>query len=178
MDRWNEIDEFHSFHDDTIEVKRAGRVIWAPKGAGVDWKVIPQAPKPAATEKLQAIQARKLARKFSVKAIYHREDGQAWNLRLVPTPVHKYSTNDGAQVVSGYLHVFCRATDPETMLALEVRRLPDGTFGWHFVAANFSNAGPHLVFDDQEVWNEDPARFGRTYRHAGFQPRSNFSLAE
>jgi hypothetical protein len=93
-----------------------------------------------------------LSRRFSVTAIHNREDGRPWKLRLITTPVHEYSTEDGDQVVSGFLNVFCRATDPEAMLALEVRKNSNGEYRWYHALANCSDAGAHLILGRFDDW--------------------------
>lgn len=178
VDQWDEIDEFHSFHDASLVTTHGRRQHWAPTGPGVDWVEVSDAPKPAATEKLQAIQAKSISRRFTVTAVYNRTDGRPWELRLITTPVHRYSTKDGAQLVSGALHFFCKATDPEAMLALEVRKNENGEYRWHYAPANYSAAGVHFKLDEEEVWSDDPASFGPRYRHYGTVVKSGFSLAE
>lgn len=176
VDEWDQIDEFHSLHDDSFQATRDGSTVWRPQGPGLDWLEIPKAPKPARTERLQAAQASQLARRFSMTAIYRKENNRPWKLRLVPTPVNKYSTKDGDQIVSGYLHFFCRATDPEAMLALEVRRTESGQYRWHYAPANYSDAGMFMELDSKQVWKDDPARFGSRLRHFAILPNRGFSI--
>jgi len=177
VDQWTQIDEFHSLHDASLVVERAGKTLWTPQGAGLDWKEIPKAPKPATSERLQGLQASQLARRFSLTAVYRKEDSRSWELRLIPKPVNTYSTKVGQQIVTGYLHFFCRATDPEAMLSLEVRRSAKGDFRWHYAPANYSDAGTYLKLDGKQVWKDDPPRFGSRNRHFGYQPNAkDFSI--
>lgn len=176
VDRWSQIDEFHSLHDASLVAERDGQPLWTPQGAGLDWQEIPKASEPAKSERLQRVQAKQLARRFSLTAFYRKVDDRPWELRLIPKPVNTYSTKVGEQLVTGYLHFFCRATDPEAMLALEVRRSPKGDFRWHYAAANYSDAGVYLKLDGKEVWKDDPPRFARRGRHFGYQPNVDFAI--
>ena len=178
VDRWDQIDEFHSLHDASFPVAQDDVTVWSPRGPGLDWTEISKAPKPAKTERLQAAQASQLARRFSMTAIYRKENNRPWKLRLVPTPVNKYSTKVDDQIVSGYLHFFCRATDPEAMLVLEVRPTESGDYRWHYAAANYSDAGMFMELDNKQVWKNDPPRFGSRLRHFAILPNRDFPLNE
>ena len=176
VDKWNQIDEFHSLHDAPLVVERDGKPLWTPRGAGVSWQEIPKAPEPAKSERLQGVQAKQLARRFSLTAVYRKEDSRPTELRLIPKPVNTYSTKVGEQIVTGYLNFFCRATDPEAMLALEGRGSDNGDFRWHYAPANYSDAGAYLKLDGKEVWKDDPPRFGSRNRHFGYQPNADFNI--
>lgn len=171
---WKEIDEFHSFHDDSIIVSDGQREVWRPQGPGVDWRELPDAPEPSETAKHQFLQARNLSRRFGVSGRY---DGKDWELRLANTPVHKYATEDKeGRVTTGVLHVFCRQNDPEAMMLLEVRKNGNGIRRWHYALASFTNVGTHFQLDGEEVWSDDPARFGNA--HVGFSQTGLINLEE
>ncbi len=78
---------------------------------------------------------------------------------------------------------FCRATDLEAILALEVRETNAGELAWHYAAANFTRGGIAFLLDDKEVWSEESFRdgskwFNPEYKHYGGFPFQGFTLAE
>ena len=96
---------------------------------------------------------------------------ERYELRAIPRPVYSYDAKDeDGQVTSGAITFFCRATDPEAFLVLEVRETDEGP-KWHYAPGNFTLCPTSLKLDDKVVWKEDSnsrAKFHNPrYQHFG-----------
>ena len=114
-------------------------------------KPIPGAPDPAATAPARLAQIRALAREFSGRSL--SDAGVAWDLRLLPRPLHRYESTD-PEVLDGavFALVSNAGTDPEVILVVEARKTPEGA-RWVFGAARFSDMSLWLKHKDREVWS-------------------------
>jgi hypothetical protein len=130
-----------------------GRVRWTPRKAGVEFREIPDAPVPAATEAGRFRQMRDLARQFSAGEHWLRNEGnlQHYALRLLPHPVDRYS-DMASGTVDGGIFVCANGTNPEALLLIEARRTGDGPPKWSFAAAAFSHAAVSIKLGSREVW--------------------------
>jgi hypothetical protein len=122
------VQEFVSLSPGTFTSERDGKSAWAPRSAGVEFKPLPGAPKPAETPAGRSRQMRALAQEFRVSDNFK---DKGWSeLRLLTTPVARYG-KDKSAIVDGALFAFALGTDPEAFLFLETRA---GTTGleWQF----------------------------------------------
>lgn len=143
--------ELHSLSEAVLVVDRDSPNRWEPKAAGVNLEPVPGAPTPAASATQRTIQIRALAREFSGRSL--GDQGQAWELRLLPQPLYRYeSTNP--EVLDGALFalVSSAGTDPEILLMVEARKTPEGA-RWFYGAARFSDMSLWLKHKDREVWS-------------------------
>jgi hypothetical protein len=143
--------EIHSLSTGRPLMSHNGKVIWEPERAGVELKLLPDAPKPGETAAVRLAQMRKLAARYSVVADYggmKKED-----MRLLPAPVYRYASEKQG-VTDGALFAFVRATDPEAFLMIEARKGRDGV-EWQYAFARYSWCGLRATRDDREVWKVD-----------------------
>ena len=140
--------ELQSLSESVLVVDRDSPNRWEPKAPGVELKPIEGAPTPAPSAALRAVQVRSLAREFSGRSL--SDSGQAWELRLLPKPLHRY---EGSDVLDGFLLalVSTAGTDPEIILMIEARKTPEGS-RWVYGAARFSDMNLWLKHKDREVW--------------------------
>jgi hypothetical protein len=125
------VQEFISLSPSTFSSDRNGKPSWAPRQAGVEFKPVPGAPKPADTPALRARQMRALAQEFHVSDNFKNN---GWSeLRLLPTPVARYGKS-GSEVVDGALFAFALGTDPEAFVFLETREGANG-LEWQYAFA-------------------------------------------
>ncbi len=112
-----------------------GRVRWRPR-KGVEFHEIPAAPAVAGTEVGRFQQMRDLARRFSPREYWLKNEGnvQSYALRLLPHPIDRYS-DPASGVVDGGLFVCANGTNPEAFLLIEARRRSSGPPKWSFAAA-------------------------------------------
>ncbi|NQV28241.1 MAG: PD40 domain-containing protein [Rhodopirellula sp.] len=159
-----EVNEFHSLHTGEITMTDDGLGKWDVVVPGLDWQPLSDAPAPAKTEAELYAQAMTLAQRFAV------ETGARGNigLTLQKAPLHRFAYKSDEQLRGGILIPWSLDTDPEFLLALEVRPDSNGALKWHFAGANYSASGQFLLLDDRLVWSESPARFGPKIQHLGW----------
>ncbi len=143
--------ELHSLSEAVLTVDRESPNQWVPQGPGVELKPVPGAPTPAATPAARLVQLRALARDFSGRSL--SDKNQAWTLRLLPRPLHRYESTD-PEVIDGavFALVSSAGTDPEIILLLEARKTAEGS-RWVFGAARFSDMSLWLKYKEDEVWS-------------------------
>ena len=101
----------------------ANQLSWRPDGA-IEWSELSNAPKPATTKVRLQLQGKSLIRRFSCDGVF--PSGQKYHLNAQTSPVYQYSLNQDGKLIGGLLTFFCRATDPESLLLLEVRKNATG----------------------------------------------------
>jgi hypothetical protein len=125
------VQEFISLSPGTFSSDRNGKPSWAPREAGIEFKPVPGAPKPADTPAQRARQMKALAQEFRVSDNFKNK---GWSeLRLLTTPVARYGKH-GSKVIDGALFAFALATDPEAFVFLETREGPSG-LEWQYAFA-------------------------------------------
>jgi hypothetical protein len=137
---------------------RGGR--WRPSKPGVEFKPVPDAPKPASTPEQRLRQMRSLAEQFSASDDF---ETKGWSvLRLLPKAYLRYG-KAGAKVEDGALFAFNLASDPEAFLMLEARPGKDG-LEWQYAFAPMSCYPLKASWKGKETWSlplrlpaEDPA---------------------
>lgn len=141
--------EFHSLSLSVIKPVRAASNRWLPQ-AGIELKPIPGAPAPAESAAQRLTQLRSLAREFAANSV--DEQGERWELRLLPQPLYRYESTDAAVLDGGvFTFVTSAGTDPELIIAIEARRTADG-YQWQWTAARFSDLNLWLRHKNAEVW--------------------------
>lgn len=104
---------------------------WRPSRPGVEFKPVPDAPRPGSTAEQRHRQMRSIAERFSAEDHF---ETKSWNsLRLLPKPLVRYG-KAGARVEDGALFAFVLASDPEVFLMLEARTGKDG-IEWQYALA-------------------------------------------
>ncbi|MBI1313096.1 DUF1583 domain-containing protein [bacterium] len=159
-----EVDEFHSLHSGPIRMKDGDREVWNVVAPGLVWKVLPDAPPPADTPDELFAQAKKLTQRFTAETGARGRRGPT----LQSEPLHRFSFKSEGGLCGGVLMAWSIETNPESLLALEVRPDDDGRLKWHFAGANYSSSGQFLLLDGQLAWSESPARFGGRIEHLGW----------
>jgi hypothetical protein len=150
------IHEFHALDRDKLLVRRTRAALneWKPQ-AGLERKEISGAGAPAETSGARLVQMRRLAQEFSGYSL--NREGQRWELRLLPTPLYRY-TSAKAGVVDGALFtlVSTAGTDPEVLLLLEARQVA-GKIRWEYACGRFSDWELHVQHKDKEVFSSVPS---------------------
>ncbi len=131
-----------------------GKTFWkAHDRDAIRFKPLPNAPKPAITERLLRLQLKTLARQFSVKMKGWREDkSDREELRLLTTPVHLYGSKDG-DVRAGGIVLFVKGTDPEAALLLEAHKYED-TYRWEYAIMQRTDGALEAKHDGKVIWSK------------------------
>ena len=182
--RWGEIIEYHSLHDkplyatfgsDTIEGSEPYRAAhaWRPS-EGIKWNLVPKADDPANSAVRLRGQARSIVRRFECEATFYRRSGpQQYSLRPLAKPVYTYDAKREGKLVGGLLTFYCRATDPEALLLLDVRPDDSGKLAWHYAVGNFTRGRIRFSLDKKEIWDNNSSNsswFNPTDVHYGNFP--------
>lgn len=149
------INEFHNFCGDKLVMKRGGNEMWMPAETATKWQTLNTTEKPAATPALRLVQMRRLAEKFVVEDEFGWDKKELNQLRLLPTPVHRYGQPD-EETVDGAVFAYVLATDPEAVLMLECVR-GDSGLSWRYGFGPMSIYALKAKLDNAVVW-EIPER--------------------
>jgi hypothetical protein len=104
---------------------------WRPSRPGVEFKPVPDAPRPGSTPEQRLRQMRAIAERFSAEDHF---ETKSWNaLRLLTKPLVRYG-KAGTRVEDGALFGFVLASDPEVFLVIEARAGKNG-LEWQYAFA-------------------------------------------
>ncbi len=150
------IHEFSSLAPSTLTAVRSGRPWWAPTTAGLVFKPVPGASKPAESVAQRTRQMRALAADFRASDDFKRK---GWSeLRLLPTPISRYGES-GTKLLDGALFAFVLGTDPEVFLFLEARPGKESP-EWQYALAPMTIFAVKSSYQGKAVWelpNRDPS---------------------
>jgi hypothetical protein len=129
-------------------------LIWAPAEAGIELKLVPDAPAPAASARQRLPQMRDLSARFTTEKTTRQDETR--DLRLLSQPVYRYEGLDAKEgdALDGALFAFVEATDPEVFLLLEARET-GGKPAWHYAAARMNSVRLAVALGDVPVWEAD-----------------------
>ncbi len=139
--------EFHSLAPVGLTATRKGRRVWAPSSAGVAFRPVPGAAKPALTPAERLRQLRGLAREF--QGVVDPDKGKT-ELRLLSQPLFRYEAGLRGSP-DGALFAFVLTTDPEAVLVIEERTGANGP-AWHYAFAKMTNHSLAMRHRDRVVW--------------------------
>lgn len=94
---------------------------------------------------------RSLARKFEATQSF---EGQTYALRLLPTPLHRYSS-ESSGVMDGALFSLAHGTNPEVLVQVEARSGADRPSHWVASIARLSGASLEIKLSGVTQWTED-----------------------
>jgi hypothetical protein len=112
---------------------------WTP-GRGITPEIVESPSNVAESPSQRRKQMRDLARSFAARS--RAQNGDTWELRLLPTPLLQYEPSTG-EVLQGALFamVSSAGTDPEVLLLIEARHPPQNekAWAWYVAALRFSD---------------------------------------
>lgn len=144
---------FHSLTKQSLRAEKEGETIWHTARAGVDYRKVPQADKPASSSAARLNQMRSIARDFRAALVRGNEETE--QLRLLPQPLFRYGTKDGA-VRDGAIFAFVTGTDPEVFLQLEARS--DETLQWQYAITRRTSSALRVRYRDEIVWTAEASQ--------------------
>jgi hypothetical protein len=158
--------EFDSLsRDSKLIAREKDRVIWSPGAAGVEFKDVPKAPKPAKTPAERLRQMKALAEGFQATMTgwaANNSDREA--LRLLPRPLHRYdlanAKDPDPKLIDGALFAFVLGTDPEVVLILEAVGTAEQAV-WQYACVRATSGGLEVKHGDELVWSAAKHPAGR-----------------
>ena len=140
-----------------LSARDGGRVVWTPEEAGVEFKDVPKAPRPAksAAERLRQMKA--VAEGFQAKMTGWQADSSDQEaLRLLPRPLYRYdlaaAKAPDPTLLDGALFAYVLGTDPEVVLVLEAVGAADQAV-WQYGFARATSGGLEVKSGDAVVWS-------------------------
>lgn len=141
--------EFTSLSTAPLMAEVGSAASWRPARAGLEYKAIPEAPKPAGTAEARLRQIRALAQDFAAEDNF---EGKGWNaLRLLPKPLLRYG-KPGGSVEDGALLPFVLGTDPEVFLMIEARAGRSG-LEWQYALAPMTSYAVRATWKGRPAWS-------------------------
>ena len=160
------IHEFTSLSTAPLAASREGKPRWHPSGPGLEYKPVPDAPKPASTPAQRLRQMRAIADDFHAVDNFGDRGWEA--LRMLTTPIARYGKT-GESPEDGALFAFVEGTDPEVFLFVEARIGANGP-EWQYALAPMGCWAVKVKLKDRQVWElprrstGDPAKPLYTYQ--------------
>jgi hypothetical protein len=143
------LQEFVSLATAPLVATTAAGPAWSPRRAGVEFRPIPDAPRPADTAEQRLRQMRALAQDFAAEDHF---EGRNWHkLRLLPRPLARYGRT-GSEVLDGALFSLVMGTDPEVFLLFEARSGASGP-EWQYAFAPMTSYEVKGSCKGQHVWS-------------------------
>jgi hypothetical protein len=135
--------EFLSLSETRFHLKhKSRRVRWDPAGSALDFKELPDAPKPAATAAARLAQMRQLARRFVAKERVNKEPIEC---RLLAQPIDRYQAA-AEKIVDGAIFAYANGTNPELGVVFE----SDGEH-WRYGIIRLTAAESSVKLDGRQV---------------------------
>lgn len=155
--------ELHSLSTQPLVAEKKGQPVWQPETAGIKLVDFPGAPEPAKTPVQRLRQMRELAGQFSGD-VFQFDNDERNGLRLLPTPLYRYSPETPQTDNDGAVFAFVTATDPEAILVLQSHRSA-GKLVWQYGFARMSVGRIQIRLGKSEVWSVDKMKLPATERN-------------
>jgi hypothetical protein len=146
-DLW--LHEFQSLSTESMTAARDNQVTWHPQKAGVQLKMVEDAPAPAESAVQRLAQMRAIAQ--NLEATDDFEGKSRWELRLLVKPLHRYG-KPKTDILDGALFAFAHGTDPEVFLIVEARGAP-GKYRWNYALAPMTSYAVKVSRNGKELWS-------------------------
>ena len=135
--------EFLSLSETKFSLKHKTKNIrWDPAGSALDWKELPDAPKPAAAAAARLAQMRQLTRRFVAK---ERINKVPIECRLLTQPIDRYQSA-AEKIVDGAIFAYANGTNPELGVVFE----SDGE-RWRYGIVRLTAAESSVTLDGRQV---------------------------
>lgn len=140
---------FGSLTEKAIQAEKQGRTIWHSTKPGLEYRDVPDAPAVARSAATRLTQLRNIAREFRAVLVYGDQGTE--DLRLLPQPLYRYSSDDSA-IKDGAVFAFATGTDPELILQIEAVG-DDDALRWRYAATRRTSGVLRLSHNDNVVWS-------------------------
>ena len=127
---------------------------WQPTRGGVDFVVADKIDSPAESANQRLRQMKTIAERFSAAVDQEGKFESPEQLRLLTTPIYRYSASDRG-VLDGGLFAFVQGTNPEILMLIEASTENPAASVWRYGFARMSCFYLRVRRDDQVVWKRD-----------------------
>lgn len=146
--------EFQSLSESPFTVRWNGRAVWTPSQPGLRLRLVPGATTPEKSATQRATRMREIAGSFKASVEFAYAGVSRYELRLLSKPVYRYGS-DAGEPLDGTVWAFVQGTNPEVLLVVEARRLPDSSLAWHYGLAPMTSYPAEVFRDGKSVWKVD-----------------------
>jgi hypothetical protein len=149
--------EFDSLsRENKLIARDQDRVIWSPETAGVEFKDVPRAPRPAKTAPERLRQMKAIAEGFKATMTgWQADNSDQEPLRLLPRPLYRYDLTSAKDpdpnLLDGALFAYVLGTDPEVVLVLEAVGTAEKA-DWQYAFARATSGGLEVKLGELVVW--------------------------
>jgi hypothetical protein len=143
------LQEFSLLTTSPLVATSAEGLDWNPSRGGVEFKSVPDAPRPALAAEPRLRQMHALAQEFVAEDFIWPKTWQP--LRLLSKPLVRYG-KPGTDVIDGAIFSFVLTTDPEVYLMVEARAGKGGP-EWQYTFAPMTTRAVKCSRKGQEVWS-------------------------
>jgi hypothetical protein len=153
----NMIHEFDSLsREGKLVARDKDRVVWSPEAPGVEFKDVPDAPRPAKAAAERLRQMKGIAARFKATLTGWRgDDADREELRLLPRQLYRYELKAAkeaeADLLDGALFACVQGTDPEVVLVLEAIGTAEKA-AWQYALVRATSGGLEVKLGDAVVW--------------------------
>jgi hypothetical protein len=148
--------EINSLTGQAVEAKIPGMPNWSTRKAGLEFRELPAAPKPAEKEAGRNRQFRELSARFAGFESFRKDPAgplERYELRLVPRPIYRYADAENG-LVDGAIFLMTYGTNPEIVLVVELVREGENKAVWKYAFTRISYAELHVDLDGKEIWTQ------------------------
>ncbi len=142
--------ELLSMADGEVKGTLDGETVWNPKTSLVDFKRVPEAQAPAASEARRKLQWSQIARRFSAQHVH--PEGEVTELRRMTKPIYSYRSPQN-KIIDGVIVPMVISTDPEVFLIFEARETDQGP-AWFYAVVPSHYHELRLSIDGKNVWSK------------------------
>jgi hypothetical protein len=149
--------EFQSLSQDGFDAQfadDAGRWNWKPNRPGVELVRADGSDPPADSAVQRLRQMKSIAERFSAAVDRNDSFDTPEQLRLLTTPVYRYSGPDQA-IVDGALFAFVQGTNPEVLILIEAFESQSAARIWRYGFARMSSFNLRVSREGRVVWKRD-----------------------
>jgi hypothetical protein len=152
---WNH--EFQSLSQDGFDARIAGDAdgwSWRPNRPGVELARADGIDPPAESVTQRLRQMKSIAERFSAAVDRNDSFDSPEQLRLLTTPVYRYSAPDQG-IVDGALLAFVQGTNPEVLIVIEAFEGSPAARIWRYGFARMSSFNLRVQRESRVVWKRD-----------------------
>jgi len=149
--------EFQSLSQDRFDVRfagDAGRWSWQPDRPGVELARADGIDPPAGSATQRLRQMKSIAERFSAAVDRNDNFNSPEQLRLLTTPVYRYSAPDQG-IADGALFAFVQGTNPEVLILIEAFEGDPAVRSWRYGFARMSSFNLRVQRENRVVWRRD-----------------------
>ena len=136
-----------------IDVKWPFEHKFESKKPGLKFQPLEAAPKLTESKSGRLLQLKQLSRKFSATMLGTTGPDDTSEMRLLPTPLFRYSSKSGKIADGALFGLSATGTNPDAIVAIQWRE--EGITGhWEFACMGTTNGGLQIRLEDTEVWSQ------------------------